>query len=65
MDSATFERLIVRLLRYAGLRDESPPIDLFDYEKLCELLVKYRIGVSVEERTIQDVEINHDFFNNL
>ena len=65
MDSTAFERLIVSLVRYARLRDEAPPIDLFDFEKLCELLVKYRIGVSVEERTVQDIEINHNFFKNL
>ena len=46
-------------------RDGAPPIDLISGEDLCDLLVEYRIGVYVEERTVLDVEVNHEFFDNI
>ena len=46
-------------------RDGAPPIDLIDGEELCKLLVEYRIGVRVEERTVLDVEVNQEFFENI
>ena len=46
-------------------REGTPPVDLIDGEELCDLLVEYRIGVRVEERTVLDVEVNHAFFENI
>lgn len=46
-------------------RDGAPPIDLINGEDLCDLLVEYRIGVYVEERTVLDVKVNHEFFENI
>ena len=46
-------------------RDGAPPVNLISGNELCDLLVEYRIGVRVEERTVLDVEVNNDFFMNL
>ena len=46
-------------------RDGAPPVDLIDGDELCKLLVEYRIGVYVEERTVLDVEVNQEFFENI
>ncbi len=46
-------------------RDGVPPIDLVDGEQLCDLLVNYKIGVQVKERTVKDIEVDDEFFRNL
>jgi len=46
-------------------RDGVPPVDLIDGEDLCDLLVKYRIGVRVKERIELDVEVIPEFFDNI
>lgn len=46
-------------------RDGAPPIDLIDGERLCELLKEHQLGVRTARRTIEDVEINADFFATL
>ncbi len=48
-------------------RDESTrvgatTIDLIDGEDLCELLKQYGLGVTVETRTVEEVTIDSDFF---
>lgn len=39
-------------------RDGAPPVDLVDGEALCDLLFQLRLGVSVQERTEFDVEVD-------
>ncbi len=42
-------------------RDGAPPVELVDGSELCELLKKYKLGVST--RQVEEVEIDPDFFN--
>ena len=51
--------------RDEATRDGAPPIDLIDGNRLCDLLKEYGMGVDVRTRTIEDVEIRADFFENL
>ncbi len=46
-------------------RDGAPPIDLIDGERLCDLLKEHQLGVRRTLRTIEDVEVNVDFFATL
>ena len=43
-------------------RDGAPPIDLIDGDRLSALLKEHGLGVKVTTRTIEDVEIESDFF---
>ncbi len=43
-------------------RDGAPPIDLIDGERLCDLLKEHQLGVRTTLRTIEDTEVNGDFF---
>jgi restriction system protein len=46
-------------------RDGAPPIDLIDGERLCDLLKEHQLGVRTTLRTIEDVEVNAEFFASL
>ena len=46
-------------------RDGAPPIDLIDGDRLCDLLAEHRIGLMVTTRTINEVTIDPDYWNNL
>jgi restriction system protein len=46
-------------------RDGAPPIDLIDGERLCDLLKDHGLGVETTQRTIEDVHIHAEFFQNL
>jgi len=46
-------------------RDGAPPVDLIGGEDVCDLLKEYRLGVTVEERTVEDVTIDVDFFSHI
>lgn len=41
-------------------RDGATPIDLIDGDRLCELLRRYELGISV--RIVEDVTVNAEFF---
>lgn len=43
-------------------RDGAPPVELIDGEGLCELLKEYRLGVTVRERTLEEVVVEPEFF---
>ena len=43
-------------------RDGAPPIDLIDGEALMDLLKELRLGVKVTQRTVEDVELDPEFF---
>ena len=51
--------------RDEATRDGAPPVELVDADALCELLRQYSLGVRTETRTIEDVFIVSDFFDNL
>ena len=46
-------------------RDGAPPIDLIDGDQLVEKLKELGLGVSVTPRVIEDVEVDHDWFESL
>jgi restriction system protein len=48
--------------RAEATRDGAPPVDLFDGDRLCELLKDFELGVSVTQRTVDDVAISPGFF---
>lgn len=43
-------------------RDGAPPVELIDGERLCDLLKDYGLGVAVEKRTLEEVVVQPDFF---
>lgn len=51
--------------RKEATRDGAPPIDLIDGEQLCDLLRRHGLGVRVTPRTIEDVEVEEAFFEQL
>ena len=51
--------------RAEATRDGAPPIDLIDGDELCDLIMEYRLGVDVNERVVQDVIVDTNFFDNL
>ncbi len=44
-------------------RAGAPLIDLIDGEGLCALLKQYQLGVRTTERTVEEVELLPDFFD--
>lgn len=46
-------------------RDGAPPLDLIDGARLCELLKTYELGVKVTTRTVEDIEVQQQFFQDL
>ena len=44
-------------------RDGAPPIDLIDGEALTDLLKELRLGVRVTQRTVEDIELDLEFFS--
>lgn len=44
-------------------RDGATPLDLIDGDDLCELLKERGLGVAVKERTVEDVTIDHEYFD--
>lgn len=43
----------------------TPDVDLVDGAQLCDLLKKHRLGVAAEERVVEDVTLDEDFFTDL
>jgi restriction system protein len=48
-----------------AVRDGAPPVDLIDGDRLCDLLKEYQLGVRVETRVTEDVEIDRAYFDGL
>ncbi len=46
-------------------RDGAPPIELINGETLCDLLKEHKLGVRVTERTVEDIDIEDDYFERL
>jgi restriction system protein len=46
-----------------ALRDGAPPLDLIDGEEFVQMLKAYRLGVTVTEKTIEEVTVNQEWFN--
>ncbi|MDE2888916.1 MAG: restriction endonuclease [Gemmatimonadota bacterium] len=48
--------------RKEATRVGAPPIDLIDCDELCDLIVKYEVGVEAKKRIVMDVEVNESYF---
>ena len=46
-------------------RDGAPPVDLIDGLALCDLLKQYELGVRTAVRTVEDVQVEASFFQQL
>lgn len=46
-------------------RSGTPPVDLIDGDELCDLLKEYGLGVSVEERVVEEVTVEEEFFDSI
>lgn len=53
------------LARAEATKDGAPPVDLIDGEKLCDLIVEYKLGVRVVERVVKDITVDESFFETL
>lgn len=42
--------------------DGAPPVELIDGERLCELMKQYGLGVTVKQRTEEDIVVDTEFF---
>ena len=51
--------------REEATRDGAPPVDLIDGDELCELILEYKLGVNVTERTVKEVTVDETFFTKL
>ena len=51
--------------REEATRDGAPPVDLIDGDELCDLILEYRLGVNVTERTVKEVAVDEAFFANV
>ena len=51
--------------REEATRDGAPPVDLISGEDLCDLLKEHELGVITTTRTIEDVQVVADFFDEL
>ena len=45
-----------------ALRDGAPPLDLIEGEDLVGMLKAYRLGVSVKEKVVEEIEVDADWF---
>ena len=57
--TASFSRSAER----EATRDGAALLDLIDGDKLCELLKEHGLGVVVKERKVEDVTIDHGYFD--
>jgi restriction system protein len=48
--------------RQEATRDNAPPVDLIDGDRLCELLKEHRLGVDTVIRQVEDVSVDPEFF---
>ena len=57
--TGTFSRSAER----EATRDGAAPLDLIDGDELCELLKSHGLGVVVKERKVEDITIDHRYFD--
>lgn len=46
-------------------RDGAPPIELIDGDRLCDLLKEFTLGVEIQQRVVEDINIDGEFFDEL
>ncbi|MBU3665893.1 MAG: restriction endonuclease [Chthoniobacterales bacterium] len=47
-----------------ALRDGAPPLDLIDGDEFVQMLKDYRLGISVEQKTVEEISVNESWFDN-
>lgn len=58
--TATFSRDA----RLEARRDGAPPLDLVDGTNLVQMLKDFRMGISVSEKTVEEITVDEDWFSN-
>lgn len=48
-----------------SIRDGAPPIDLIDGNQFAEMLKDLRVGIEVEEKIVEEINIKNEFFNRI
>jgi restriction system protein len=48
-----------------SIRDGAPPIDLIDGNTMAEMLKDLRVGIDVEEKTVEEITVKEDFFKKI
>lgn len=48
-----------------AVRAGAPTVDLINGEDLCDLLKEHKIGVNVQQRTVEDVTVSGEYFERL
>ncbi len=54
-----------REAREEATRDGAPPVELIDGDDLSNLLKEYELGVTTSKRTVEDVDVDVEFFDDL
>jgi len=53
-----------REAKLEALRDGAPPLDLVDGDELVQMLKKYRLGISVKEKVLEEIVVDKSWFLN-
>ena len=51
--------------REEATRDGAPPVELISGEALCDLLKQYSLGVSTVTRTVEEITVIDDYFDQI
>jgi restriction system protein len=51
--------------RAEAQRDGAPPLDLIDGDELVQMLKELRLGIKVTERTVEEIEVDKNWFLSL
>jgi len=54
-----------REARAEAQRDGAPPLDLIDGEERVQMLKELRLGIKVTEKTVEEVEVDKNWFLSL
>ena len=51
-----------REARAEAQRDGAPPLDLIDGDELVQMLKDLRLGIKVTDRTVEEIEVDKNWF---
>ena len=54
-----------REARAEAQRDGAPPLDLIDGDELVQMLKELRLGIKVTDRTVEEIEVDKNWFLSL
>jgi restriction system protein len=64
-EAHNFNGTFTREARAEAQRDGAPPLDLIDGDELVQMLKELRLGIKVTERTVEEIEVDKDWFLSL